>query len=316
MTLNQQLDPDVAALLVEVAAQNAPPTSSRTPQEARADLLASAQTLGADPPAIARVEERTLPGPAGALAARLYRPQSDGPLPLMVYYHGGGWVLGDLETHDGFCRTLAVETPCVVLSVDYRLAPEDPYPAAPEDCYAALLWAAEHVVELGGRADQILVGGDSAGGNLAAVTALLARDRGGPTLAGQLLLYPVTDMAHVETESYRSFAEGYFLTRDSMLWFRDHYLPNPADWTQPEASPLLASDLAGLPPAIVITAGFDPLRDEGNDYAARLTAAQVSVRHTCYDNLIHGFYIMMGRIPAARRAMSDTIGHLQALLKN
>ncbi len=299
------LDPDVATILAEIAAAGAPPTHQLSPAEARAGLQEMVDQRGGERVAVAAVTERTVPGPAGAIPIRIYKPRVAEDLPILLFCHGGGWVLGDLETHDRLCRLLAIGADCLVVAVDYRLAPEDPFPAAPEDCYAALAWVAAHGASLGGDPTRIAIGGESAGGNLSAVVALMARDRQGPRLCYQLLLYPVTDLVALETESYNEFATGHSLEKASMAWFIDHYLADPADASNPYASPLHAPDLAGLPPAAVITAGFDVLRDEGDAYAAKLAAAGVPVTHKCYDGFIHGFYVMTGAITAARPAVDE-----------
>ena len=264
---------------------------------------------GATP--VARHENHTLPGPAGDLPVRLYAPEADGPLPVLAYFHGGGFVIGDLDTHDGTCRELAVGAECLVVSVDYRLAPEHPFPAAPEDCYAATAWLAEHCAELGGDPTRLAVGGDSAGGNLAAAVALMARERGGPPLAHQLLIYPVTDYAF-ETASYRENAEGYMLTLPMMEWFWNHYLSDPAQGDNELASPLRATSLAQLPPATVITAEFDPLRDEGELYAQRLSDAGVKTQMTRYDGVFHGFFGMGAAIDKAKQAVDEACTALRS----
>ncbi len=253
---------------------------------------------------VARVEDREIPGPSGRLPVRIYVPDRAGPHGALVYFHGGGFVFCNLDTHDATCRSLANAAGCVVVSVDYRLAPEHPFPAAPEDCYAATRWTAEYAPSLGIDPARIAVGGDSAGGNLAAVVALMARERGGPPLRFQLLVYPVTDAA-CETESFHENAQGYLLTAGMMRWFWSRYLPGDADAAHPLASPLRAPDLSGLPPALCITAEYDPLRDEGEAYAARLRAAGVPVRGSRYDGVFHGFFSMGADLDAAVRAMQE-----------
>ena len=247
-------------------------------------------------------EDRSLPGPGGPIPVRVYRP-GDGPAPVLVYFHGGGWVLGSIATAHGVCATLARLAGCVVCSVDYRLAPEHAFPAALDDAWAATTWADEHAEELGGRPGALAVGGDSAGGNLAAVCALRARGAGLP-LALQLLVYPVLD-ADLETPSYREFADGYFLTAHGMRWFWDQYLPE-GDRFAPDASPLRAPDLAGVAPALVIIPENDVLRDEGEAYARRLEEAGVPVKLSRYDGMIHGFLRMPGVIDRANDALSET----------
>lgn len=268
--------------------------------------------FGGPPEPVARVENRRIPGPAGEIAVRIYTPEARGPLPVLVYFHGGGWVIGTIETHDPLCRHLAKQAQAVVVSVDYRLAPEHKFPAGPEDCYAATSWVAEHAAELGGDPARVVVGGDSAGGNLAAAVSLMARDRGKPKIALQLLLYPVTDHSY-ETASYRENADGYLLTKQAMVWFWNHYLAKDADGANPYASPLRAKDVSGVAPAVVVTAEFDPLRDEGEAYAERLRQARVSVKLERYDGIIHGFAMMTGYFEEAQRVVAEAAGAIRAL---
>jgi acetyl esterase len=237
------------------------------------------------------VVNRTLPGPAGEVPVRIYTPAGGGSglLPALVWFHGGGWVFGSLDTADFACRGIANRAGCRVISVAYRLAPEARFPAAVDDCFAVTKWIADHAADLGVDADRLAVGGDSCGGNLAAVVAQLARDQGGPSLAFQVLVYPITDHGF-DTPSYRDYGDGYFLTRDAMVWFWNHYLEKLADGDCPLASPLRATTTADLPPAIIITAEFDPLRDEVEAYAARLRADNVTVELVRYDSQIHGFF--------------------------
>lgn len=283
------LDPQAKAILDASAQLNLPELHTLTPAEARERMAAMRVPVEGEP--VASIENRAIPGPLGEIPVRIYRPAAAGPLPVLVYYHGGGWVVGDLEYQDAACRFLANHVPCAVVSVDYRMAPEHKFPAPLEDCYAATKWVAENATAIGADASRIAIGGDSAGGNLAAAVALMARDRGGPGLAHQLLVYPVTDF-NLETGSYLANAEGYMLTRESMRWFWNHYLSTPEDGADPLASPLRAEDLRGLPPATVFTAEFDPLRDEGEAYGERLRQAGVPVEVTRYDGLIHGFFAM------------------------
>ncbi len=265
------------------------------------------------PEAVANVENRTIPGPAGEIRVRVYTPEGSGPFPGLVFFHGGGFVLCSLDTHDGQCRSLANAAGCVVVSVDYRLAPEHPYPAAPEDCYAATRWVAKHGAELGIDVARLAIGGDSAGGNLTAVTALIARDRGGPALRFQLLVYPVTNFAF-DTPSYLDNADGYFLTQGMMRWFWEKYLVDPRQGAEPYASPLRAESLANLPPGLCITAGYDPLRDEGEAYAERLRKAGVDIRTSRYDGMFHGFFGMGGQLAKAREAVAEAGAALRAAL--
>jgi acetyl esterase len=265
------------------------------------------------PPAsieLAHIEDRTIPGPAGDLPVRIYRPAGDAPKPTIVYYHGGGWVIGGLDTHDGACRALADAADAVVVSVDYRLAPEHPFPAPLEDAVAALQWVHDHASEIGGDPARIAVAGDSAGGNLAAVVAHEARDAGGPGLCFQLLIYPVTDY-EFDSASMHENAEGYFLTRAAMQWFYSHYLTDPAHGADPRVSPRRASNLAGLPPAFVITAEFDPLRDQGVAYADAMRAAGTPVAGRTYDGMFHGFVSMLEWIEAGKVAFDEAVAALR-----
>jgi acetyl esterase len=264
-----------------------------------------------EPSPVGAVEDVQIPGHGGQIPARLYRPGGAGPFPLHVYFHGGGWVIGDLDSPDEYCRETCRSSHCLVLSVDYRLAPEHQFPAAIDDAYAAVCWVGENAAKLGADPNRLSVGGDSAGGNLAATTALRVRDQGGPTLCFQLLIYPVTD-ASFDTGSYLSNAEGYMLTRNGMAWFWDQYCPDTEQRRSPYASPMQASDLRGLPPALVITAEYDPLRDEGEAYAAALRAADVPVSARRYDGMIHGFIGLAQFIPAARPVIEHACQSLRA----
>jgi acetyl esterase len=258
---------------------------------------ASRPVLQPDSPAVAEVRELAATGPAGAIPLRLYRGQGlpqESAQPALIYFHGGGWVIGDLESHDQVCRALANAVPCIVVAVDYRLAPEHKFPAAAEDAIAATRWIADNAASLGINARRLAVAGDSAGSNLAAVVALDARDRGGPRIVHQVLVYPCTDM-RMGWPSLERHAEQLPLTRASMRWFIAHYLRSASDATDWRASPLLASSLKGLPPALVVTAGFDVLGDEGEAYAKALSAAGVAARHQRFEGQIHGF-LTMGRI--------------------
>jgi len=307
------LDPQAKLLLDQMASMGTPPLQAMSVPEARA-FIDTLRSLGGEVEAVAQVDDRTVPGPAGDIPVRLYRPASDRPLPLLVYFHGGGWVIGGLESHDGVCRSLANAAGCAVLSVDYRLAPEHKFPAAVDDCYAAASWAVANAATLGADATRIGVGGDSAGGTLSAVVAQLARDRGGPALRFQLLVYPATEAAF-DTPSYRENAAGYFLEVDGMRWFYDHYLRSDADRADPRASPLRARDLRGLPAALVITAEFDPLRDEAEAYAARLREAGVPVTLTRYHGMIHGFFGMAPLLDQGKQAIAEAAAALRAALR-
>jgi acetyl esterase len=284
------LDPQIAALLQEMAQQGMPILSTLTPVQAREALNAPLRELGGHPETTASVENLDIPGPAGQIPIRTYTPQGSGPFPILVYFHGGGWVICDLDTHDSLCHSLANGAECIVVSVDYRLAPEHKFPAAVEDAYAATQWVAENAGGINGDNARVAVGGDSAGGNLAAVVSLMARDRGGPSLLYQLLIYPVTNLSAFDTVSYRRYGVDYLLTSDDMEWYRDQYLEREEDAYNPYASPLLAQDLSNLPPAFVITAEFDVLRDEGEAYADRLRQAGISTKCKRYNGMIHGFF--------------------------
>jgi acetyl esterase len=271
-----------------VAALGFPAPRTITPTEWRAQGPIRLAHFAIPPQPVARVEDRAVPTPDGDVPIRVFVPEAAGPLPILVHYHGGGWVIGSVDASENLCRALANLTPCIVVSVEYRLAPEARFPAGLEDCYAATRWVAEHGAVLGGDPTRLAVGGESAGGNLAAAVCLLARERRGPKISFQLLTYPVTD-ANFETSSYREMAEGYGLTRDNMQYFWELYLADSADAANPLAA-VLQADLAGLPPALVITAEYDPLRDEGDAYAAKLKAAGVPVEHVSYPGQIHGFF--------------------------
>jgi acetyl esterase len=311
------LDPAVQGMLSLLASLDRPPMSAGTPAQARAGFRALTVDLR-DPAKVVQVgavEDRVLALTTGTVAARVYRPEGDGPHPTLVFFHGGGFVIGDLDTHDDQCRWICRESGVVVLSVDYRLAPEAPFPAAVDDCLAATRWAAEHVAELGGDPARLAVGGDSAGANLAAVVAQELRDAGGPPLAAQLLVYPATDFVDDDGQTHASRvanAEGYFLTADDMAWFGENYA-GPADRSDPRMSPLLGR-LEGLPPAVVVTAEYDPLRDEGEAYARALEAAGCTVRARRFDGLIHGFFDLSALSPAAADAVRATCADLRALL--
>jgi acetyl esterase len=282
------LDPQVQAFLDQMVSLGAPQLHTLSPEDARKAFDMLAQLSGLKPEAVAKVEDRLIPGPGGQIPVRFYTPQGQAPFPVLVFFHGGGFVIGSIELYDELCRALANGAGCIVISVGYRLAPEHKFPAAVEDCYAAAKWVAVHAKAIGGDAMRIAVGGDSAGGNLAAVVALMARDKDTVPLVLQLLMYPATNLAH-DTVSAQENANHYFLTRDDMLWFGSLYVSSDADQNNPYASPLRAQDLHGLPPALVITAEYDPLRDEGEAYAARLREASVTTTCTRYDGMIHGF---------------------------
>ncbi len=306
------LDPQAEALLKELEAQGLPPFEEMSVPQAREVILAF-RDLEGEPEPVASVRDFTIPGPDGELPARLYTPEGSGPFPLVVYFHGGGWTVGNIEVADRPCRSLANASGCMVASAQYRLGPESKFPAAPEDCYAATRWLAENAAELGADPERVAVAGDSAGGNLAAVVALMARDRGGPALAYQLLIYPAVE-ADPDFPSVRENAEGYLLQKGSMEWFWGHYLADPADGANPYASPLRADDLSGLPPALVVTCEFDPLRDEGEEYGRKLEEAGVPVKVSRYDGMIHGFFWMAGVMDKTSVLLDEMSGELRATL--
>ncbi len=301
------LDPQVVQVMEQVAAMGLPAAHTVSPAEARANAKLRPRAPG---PEVAKVENRTIPGPDGDVPVRIYTPDGDGPFPILAWYHGGGWVLGDLESADASARNLCVGGQCVVVSVDYRLAPETKFPGPAEDCWAATTWAVNNASSIKGDPARLAVGGDSAGGNLAAAMCLMAADRGGPEIALQLLVYPVTDV-NFDTASYGENAEGYSLTKTTMQWYWDHYLSGDEDAANPYAAPLQAKTLAVQPPALVITAEFDPLRDEGEAYAKRLQEAGVEATSRCYDGMIHGFFSMGAVVDKGRQAVDEASAALR-----
>jgi acetyl esterase len=312
----QVLAPEIQAL-VRLAGlardESASAYGKLTPQQARTRIRAGASAAAGRKQAQPAVEDLSIPGPAGPIPGRFYEPpeaELEGR-PLIVYFHGGGWTIGDLDTGDDVCRFLALNVPATVLSVDYRLAPEHPFPAAVEDALAAFRWAAEGNTRLGVDPDRIAVAGDSAGGNLAAAVGLLARDGDGPSPAMQVLIYPITDAVGGQ-RSREEFAKGFLLSKADMDWFERHYLPAESDQADPRVSVLRADDLSGLPAAYVTTAGFDPLRDEGESYAERMREAGVEVTLRRHPGLVHGFANMTAISPTARAAMLELAGALRS----
>jgi acetyl esterase len=310
------LDPQIAGILALLDQLGAPPLAEGTPQAARAAFRISAVDLR-DPSTLAPVrstEDATIPGPAGDIPIRIYRPDIDGTAPTIAFFHGGGFVIGDIETHDDQARLICRDAAMVVVSVDYRLAPEHPFPAGFDDCLAATRWVAEHVESLGGDPERIVVGGDSAGANLAAAVALASRTAG-PSLAAQFLIYPVVDFtADAVYPSRTENAEGYLLTEPDMSWFHGNYVGDGLDLRDPRLSPLLADDLTGAPAAVVGTAEFDPLRDEGDAYAEALADAGVKVWHHRFDGMIHGFYGLGVHSAGAAAAVSELNAALRDLV--
>jgi acetyl esterase len=304
------IDPQVAFVLDLIIKSGRPAYNTLSPKEAR-QLFRETRPASTPPaPTIGTVKDLR----ADSVPVRLYRPAGvpdSTRLPALVFFHGGGWVIGDLDTHDTLCRQLTAGAGISVIAVDYRLAPEHKFPASADDAWTATKWVVAHAAELGVDASKLAVGGDSAGGNLAAVVALQARDAGGPKIALQVLLYPVTDVG-AETQSYRDLADGYMLTREGMRWFIAHYLAKPQDADDWRASPIRAKSFAGVAPALIITAGYDPLRDEGDAYAQKLRAAGVSVDHLSFGGMIHGFIPMGKLIETGNRAVTliaDSLRH-------
>lgn len=298
------VDPKIRVLLDLMASLGQPPLKETTPQQFREMRAQSRDLLNAPIAPIAVVREETVAGGAGPLKARLYDVDDGGARPTLVYYHGGGFVFGDLDSHDALCRRLAHHGRIRVIAIDYRLAPEHPFPAAPDDAWAAVNDIAGRHRHFGVDPQRLALGGDSAGANLAAVTARRAATSGGPALKFQLLFYPVTQSVH-STPSREKFADGYFLTKETMDWFDCHYLPKSVDRRDERISPLLTPPPKGLSPALVITAGFDPLKDEGRDYAEALKGAGVSCRYLDYPDQIHGFVSFTAFSTIAEEAIAD-----------
>lgn len=311
----QVLDPEIQMTLALLERRGDPSVETVSPEEGRRVTRRQAEVFAGPLTPVRDVRDLELPGPAGALPARHYVPDEPGagPHPLLVFLHGGGFVIGDLETHDATCRLLARHAGVHLLAIEYRLAPEHPFPAAVEDTVAAVRWALEHAGTLGADPERVAVGGDSAGGNLAAVASLQLTREGGPKPAAQLLLYPTVEAGRTGG-SLELFAEGFFLTRAQIEWFGAQYVPEGTDPEDPRLSPLKAPDLSGLPPAIVLTAGFDPLRDEGEEYAHAMRAAGVPVLLRRFPGLIHGFGNMTSVSRTSREALVEMAGATRAVL--
>lgn len=307
------LHPQVVEIMARNAALGLPPNNQVSPEQARNNFLITRQATAdlAEIEPVGRIEERTIPGPAGEIPVRIYRPASEAVHPLVMLFHGGGWVIGDLDTEDSVCRGLCNRVGAVVVSVDYRLAPETRYPGAVEDCYAATVWAVEHADELGIDATRVATSGTSAGGNLSGAVSMMARDKGGPAIAHQVLFCPVTD-ADLERPSYIANASDYGLTRDDMIWFWDHYTGSGNERYEPYVSLLRANDLSGLPDATIIAAEYDPLVDEAVAYGDALKAAGVKTRCTVYEGMNHGFNVRVGMIDAAKDALDEAAAGIRA----
>lgn len=308
--IDERLDPEVRTVLAELEALNGPPIETLPVNEARQVAATALRPYLGESEPVASVEDMNIAGAECSIPIRLYTPAGEGLRPALVYLHGGGWVLCDLETHDVLCRRIANDSGAVVIAVHYRRAPEHKFPAALVDCYATLKWVAENAERLGIDSTRIAVGGDSAGGNLTAAVCLKARQEGGPAIALQVLVYPVTNLSNFDTASYEEFADGYFLTASSMKWFRDCYLKDVDDAKNPLVSPLLEPDLTNLPPALVITAEYDVLRDEGEAYAERLRAAGVPVTSTRYAAVIHPFFSLQGVVKMGQKAVRQVASAL------
>jgi acetyl esterase len=310
------LDPDAAAVFKAFQEAGRPAYETLTPAEARAFYLAARVVSNPEPPELESVRPLSIPAPHGSIPARLYTPKrlrkTDGLAPCLVFFHGGGWVIGDLDSHDVVCRKLADQGELIVISVDYRLAPEHKFPAAVDDAITATKWIATNARQLGVDASRLTVGGDSAGGNLAAVVAISARDGNGPAISGQVLIYPATDFAMTHA-SHREPETSILLTHSVIRWFRDHYLSGSADTHDWRASPVRAGTLIGLPPAYVLTAGGDPLRDEGDEYAKRLKEAGVPVTFRHFPGQFHGFFTMGKLLDQANVAAGEIATWLKAL---
>jgi acetyl esterase len=305
------LHPQIRSLLDGLAAMGGTPLDQLPVAVARRGFRPINAIMAPSTAKIASVIDRRIEGPAGEIPLRLYTPPGRGPFPVLLYFHGGGFVIGDLDDYDGTCRELCDGAGCIVVSVGYRLAPEHRFPAATDDCLAATRWVGEHAAAFDGDPDRIAVGGDSAGGNLATVTALRIRDEGGPALCAQLLVYPVTDHVERETASMRDNADGYLLTRDTIRWFANHYLGPDGNPDDARVCPLRAVSLADLPPALVLTAEYDPLRDEGEAYAEALRAAGVATTLSRYDGAIHGFFMFYSVVTLGRAVMDESCSWLR-----
>ena len=306
------LDPQTKAIVDRANSSDAPSIMDSTPEQARKMMDAVLHMYGWEGPEMGSVEDIQVPGPAGDITCRVFKPKGvKQHAPILVYFHGSGWVIGGLDSHENEARHYADGADCIVVVPDYRLAPENKFPAAAEDCYAVLSWVANNADQLGGDPDNIAIAGDSAGGNLTAAVSQMALRRDGPALVYQVLVYPVCDTHH-HWDSYQRNSEGYYLTTAAMAWFREQYLSSEEDMEDYRASPVLGDQLASLPPALVMTAGFDPLCDEAEAYAKRMREAGVEVDYICYENQIHGFVSFAGVIDDGKEFIARASKALRA----
>lgn len=306
------LDPQAQRLLD--VAKGLAPVETLSVQEARARFIEAFRSRG-EPERVWKVQDRVIQALDGEISIRVYTPRDGGPHPVLAYFHGGGGVVGSLDTHDALCRMLANAADCIVAAVDYRLAPEHKYPAGLNDCFAATRWLVDHAATFHGDPSRVAVGGDSAGASLAAGVALMARERGGPDIVLQLLFYPMMDHLDPPKPSHEEHASGYFLTLSGIKWFLDHYLPPGFDRCDPYLFPLQCEDLRSLPPAFILTAEYDPLRDDGRCFAEQLQQAGVPVYYRCVEGMMHGFTVMHNRLNKARAAIKEAMFHMKALLE-
>ena len=304
------LDPQAEALLKNMEESGAPPFNKVSPAEARIMYDQGSELVRGDPPEPHSIENIDIPGKDGKIAAWAYRPSESKNLPTLVFFHGGGFVIGSLKSHDTVCRSLCIEAQCLVISIDYRLAPENKYPAALDDAWTATTWIANNIESLGGDANHLAVAGDSAGGCLAAAVSLLAKESGSPDICKQILVYPCTDMS-ARFDSHLEFGDGYRLTSELLEWFYNHYFSEKDDIMHWKASPLNAQDFTQLPPTFIISAGFDPLQDEAKAYAEKLKNAGVQVKLSHYEGMMHGFITMPGVIDKAKEALNECAEELK-----
>lgn len=299
------LDPKAKALLTAIIAAGDPPLGTLPIEIARRQIDSRYAQMRTPLSPVGSIRDIQIPGPGGDIPLRIYTPSGNGPFPLVVYFHGGGWVLFGLDSYDSICTHLCSESRCIIVSVAYRLAPENKFPAASDDCLSATEWVFKHAVSLNGDPVKVVVAGDSAGGNLAAVTALRLRDTNGPELAGQIMIYPATDYYEPGTRSYHELGDDYILTRKDMVWFWQQYITDPGDASNPYAAPLKASSFAGLPPAMILVSGYDLLLDEGLAYAGKLKKAGVPVKISVYEEMMHGFLSYLGILKQAKTAIEE-----------